>query len=204
MDTFGQYALTSVNTTSNSFALDTPVGTANGDLLVAIIFVDGSGDEVATPSGWSAASIAETTLANRYVFARAHDGSTPSWTFTRDVTGTGERILAALVAFAKATGIGVAINSTQGSSNSPFANSINCPTTGSLQLASFFCMASDAGANAPSGWTNILDLSASDAYLKIHLKDGTVSAGATGTVNPSTYSAIRNWVSNNMTITPPA
>lgn len=184
-------ASTSAETSSTSLTITTPSGSNSSSFLVALVAIDGTGETFSTPSGWTLVSSNTGSAPWAYCFARVHDGSSPSYTFTKSaaVVTAGGTILS----YSGCSGIDVSAQS------SAFTNNATAPTiTTSVAdtrlMFVWFMGTNDAAATPPSGWTQRLDRSAGSWYMEAWDKDAAQGIGATGAISAATnWGGSRSW-----------
>ena len=159
-------------TSTSSLVVNKPTGTAQGDLMVAILFTT-NGASWTQPSGWT--EVADTgNIAVAYKVAGASEGS--SYTFTAGKTGTQAGII---VTYRNAVydTVGTVIASTSSPLSIP---AITLSANASTVLA-FVGATSTSTWSTPTGFSSIYSTTTT-VGMALFGKDN-VSSGSTGTVS---------------------
>lgn len=165
--------------TSTSINVSKPTGTANGDLLFAII--SGSGTAVFTPAaGWTAGTnVSATAMAYRTAWKAAGGSEPSSYTFTSDTS----RILQMVLICMR-----YSIHDTIATVNTGDSTGLDLPSTviaGGLCLAAAVESASAQVWTAPAGWDDVFEADAT-AQETIKVFSKVLPSGSTGTIRLST------------------
>jgi hypothetical protein len=161
--------------------------TSTGDLLVVMLFTDGTGGDV-DASGWTELSALGSP--DGYLFYRTHDGSA-SYTFTRPVTT--QQLLYVCSSFSDAA-YDTHTFSAPTFSVAPTGSAV-VPSAEALILVGWGNTTADNSSVVPSGFTDIPDVGSGGMAMECGYSDSTYTGGvSTGALAASTnFSGGRFW-----------
>lgn len=173
---------------TSGFTVTPHASTGVGDLLVVVMYTDGSAGVIDEPSGWT--RISYTGSLDAYLFHRVHDGS-ESYAFTRSVSTL--EILRTCVTFSTAA-FDTSESSAVSFSATPAGPSVT-PSADALILLSWSSTTADTASALPADFTAITAPVSGGAAEEIGYSDALYDGGApTGSLAASAnYGSSRLW-----------
>lgn len=181
-----------------------PVGTADGDLMVAFVFTAAGARTPVAPAGWSTVTSDGTAKPGVGIFTKVATGSEPA-TYGFSISGASTNIRGSILTFRGATAAGDGGTVVRSSSSTTVSASSITLAGGGAIISAFYSdqTVPNAGISSPpSGMTQATDASSSTSSPTFYVFYQTPTAAGSSGTKSLTFSATGNLAAVSVEIVP--